>query len=280
MRSLRPVVPDAPDVSLLVHRGGGRLSPAMFFGVRSNGEYLASFVLLVDGRPFRASGEGAHEAVLMLARATRLTVVGDGPTSLAGAADALRYMDREQERAGTVTAIVDVGNRDALTIPVHDREPQFTALQPDGEPRTVAPVMAMELRRMARCAADGPVVAQHFADGAALVLLPCGTDAGKHWSAALVVRNGRATPATVEQATPTDLPTVGGITRLADAEWKGGGLETGPAPGEASGCGVRRDYLWDGARLRLTHQEEGGACRGPADFITTWQRDWRSGPSP
>jgi hypothetical protein len=36
-------------------------------------------------------------------------------------------------------------------------------------------------------------------------------------------------------------------------------------------CGGRGEYVWDGIRFRLVHQEVMGECRGSVDYITTWR---------
>src|SRR3546814_7091020 len=74
-----------------------------------------AFPAVKDGRT-TASGNAAAAIAYALANGQRLTVRDPGGAvlatiSLAGASASLRYIDAEQHRAGTATAIVAKGNR-------------------------------------------------------------------------------------------------------------------------------------------------------------------------
>ena len=274
MRSLRERGPEAPDISLTISRSDGRLAPAMFLAVRDNGEYVAEFAVMVDGVPYRrdALTDEEHRAVLKLPGALSLSVVGDRPISLRGVVEAMRHMDRVQNRSGTVTALVEIGEKGPLTIAIARQPSEVSIKDVADETLQVSPTIVAGMRRFARCGrGDEPVQAETFSDDTTLVLIPCGADPANRWTAAFTLRQNRWTPALIEQPSTPVWPIIASVTRLANPRWYKGQLSVRFNRSASDDCGVRQDLFWDGTSLRLTHQEELGVCQGRADFITTWQ---------
>ncbi|MFS0773113.1 DUF1176 domain-containing protein [Sphingomonas sp. 1P08PE] len=250
---------------------------------------LSPVAVMVDGRRLALpslTGPAAADTVRVMANGRSLGVLEAGgrrraTISLAGASAALRWIDAQQGRAGTVSAVVATGPRPASIVPERQPAPVVRALVATGTAATPTAGQLAEMRRLAGCEdermASGDIwrpEAHPLGGGATLVLLPCSAGAYNLSSALFVLRDGRVEPA------PTDAPTGFGPTpargtdRLAsvvNGSWKDGEL-TSFAKGRGLGdCGVNQTMVWDGSSLRLTEQAEMGECRGNPHYITTWR---------
>jgi hypothetical protein len=204
-----------------------------------------------------------------------------GSVSLKGATAALLYMDEQQERAGTVTALASAGPRPASAVPP---PPSLPVVRAAPAPGLAGPSLSDRrirgLREKSGCAigeVGGPDTHEisPIDIGHSVLLLACGSGAYNVSYVPFVVTGGRG----------------GAVARIAafDAHeqwWREEGKPilvnagwdperqrlTSLSKGRGLGdCGTSREYAWDGARFRLVEQAEMGECRGSVDYITTWR---------
>ncbi|WP_114952904.1 DUF1176 domain-containing protein [Sphingosinicella terrae] len=202
--------------------------------------------------------------------------------SLSGASAAMLYLDEQQRRLGSVTALVDRGPRPAAAIPAPPVLPRVTLAPAAGEgPPEIGASEIAELRGQNGCTIDevgGPdehEVAQ-IAPGTTLILLACGTGAYNLSSLPFIARRegGRLTAEIAPFDSQWGLSDLGRPT-LINAFWDAGSrllreLSKGRGIGD---CGTHATYGWDGRRFRLVEQEEMGECRGSMDYIFTWRSE-------
>lgn len=240
----------------------------------------------IDGRALplpTLNGPTGMQVARAMANAQTLTIPpSDGHAalrlSLAGAAAALRWIDAEQGRAGTVTAIVARGSRPAASVPERRTAPVIAAALPTGTTLQPTPAQRAAMNRQAACempagVASSPELAP-LGDGETLVILPCSAGA-YNVIAALFVLDGSAVRA-AQVDTPAGFAASGAdprtpVASVVNARWKDGEL-TSYAKGRGLGdCGVRQTFVWDGERLRLSEQAEMRECRGNPQPIVTWR---------
>lgn len=202
-----------------------------------------------------------------------------GTVSLKGASAALLYMDEQQRRTGTATALVRPGTRPPAgsppPLPVVVARPASTA-----RPLALTAAGLAALRKKHGCTIDevgGPDEAESSALGPAesLLLLACGSGAYNVSHVPFVLRRGRGGV----QATLAAFDvkpgwwTEEGKPVLINAEWdKEGALLNSFSKARGLGdCGTIASYAWDGRAFRLVEQAEMGECRGSVDYITTWR---------
>ena len=278
---------DFPKVTMQVSRRAGAAAGIEIALMQPQDDKIAPAALTIDARRFAIAPDGlAGEPALALSRAladAQSVTVTDGngakigSVSPKGAAAALRYIDAQQGRAGTVTAIVARGNQPADTVPAARALPRVAAVAFGGTAATLPPALLAAMRKMARCDQSLPDLtprAQALADGATLVLLPCSTGAYNEIDALFVVRDGKAVPADLDapagfDATGADSQTP--VRSIVNGDVRDGVL-TSYAKGRGLGdCGVMQGFVWDGTRLRLVEQRSMGECRGNPDYLTVWR---------
>ncbi len=277
--------------TMVVARGGEALARANISIVVSEGKAAA---IVIDGKriPVRLTdGDRTIEVdrnqsglLIDAMRAGREMTVLDaggkviGIPSLKGVSAALLYMDEQQRRIGTVTAVVRKGAKPASSVPPTPAlpviaSPAATRLAPR---QLTAADKARELKSL-ECAgapewSAEPTYARLDAKTTlALLPWPCGNGAYNLFSYALLIdNNGKVRPARFDAQ-----PGMGEINdnSLVNADWdvakrristfaKGRGL---------SDCGSIQSFAWDGQRFRLTEQSVMGECRGSTDYITVWR---------
>jgi hypothetical protein len=199
-----------------------------------------------------------------------------GTVSLKGASAALLYMDEQQRRVGTPTALVRRGTGAGVAavpaLPVVAAPPPSRA-----KPLALGTAALTALRRKHGCTIDevgGPDEAESAAlgAGATLLLLACGSGAYNVSYVPFVVRRGgRAELAPFDHRPGWWAEE--GKPMLVNAGWDAErGLLTSFSKGRGLGdCGTDSDYAWDGRAFRLVKQAEMDECRGSRDYITTWR---------
>lgn len=200
-----------------------------------------------------------------------------GKVSLKGASAALLYMDEQQRRTGTATALVRPGTRppgnvSAPLLPVVVAPPVSRA-----RPQTLSAAAVRALRSKHGCAIDevgGPdeIESAALSAGETLLLLACGSGAyNVSYVPFIVRRGGRAELAPFDHRPGWWAEE--GKPMLVNAGWdKERGLLTSFSKGRGLGdCGTTSEYAWDGRAFRLVEQSEMGECRGSRDYITTWR---------
>ncbi|SMF64453.1 DUF1176 domain-containing protein [Allosphingosinicella indica] len=250
---------------------------------------VAATAMLIDGKRFALTGGGQEEyrpadpaafvaALIPAQTAVFVDARGKivGTLSSSGIAAALLYIDDRQRRIGTASALVRKGTKPGpptpSAIPVIDAAPitNATAIAP-----TAKEVAAM--RKVADCPADdfGPVSAETHALDArrTLVLLSCGAGAYNFSSVPFVIERVRG-QLKADYARFDRMPSWGeddGNPMLVNAGYEKGVLSH-YAKGRGLGdCGTSQEFVWDGARFRLTEQREMHECRGSVDWIRTWR---------
>jgi len=285
--SLGPEGADFPPVTLSLTRqpgaGGGW---DLAFETAGDAPASGPAAVAIDGRRIglaALSGPTAATIAGAIAKGRTLTVLGSrdrrlATISLAGASAALRWIDSEQGRAGTVTATVATGSRPAAAVPPRRPAPVIHTRVATGPAVTATPRQLAAMRAEAGCdlpAAAGLAPTFHaLGGGATLVLLPCSTGAYNLSSALFVLRAGRVTRARTDAPTGFDATPAAGTDRLAsvvNGRWRAGEL-TSVAKGRGLGdCGVAQMLVWDGTRFRLSEQSAMAECRGNPHFLTTWR---------
>jgi hypothetical protein len=203
-----------------------------------------------------------------------------GRVSLKGANAALLYMDEQQRRVGTVTALVRTGPKPASAIPPPPALPKIAAPAPATRKVTLTPRETAALRKRFDCLIDdvgGPDEKEVHALGAdRFVLLACGAGAYNITYIPIIVpAKGGAAAARLAAFDSIERWWEEGKPALVNA-----GFE--PARAELSSfiksrgvgdCGSGRTYVWDGTRFRLTSQIDMDQCQGSVDYITTWRAE-------
>ena len=243
----------------------------------------ASFV--VDGKPIALRNAAALAAAIANAQSLKILDANGGTlatVSLKGAAAALRYIDAQQGRAGTVDAIVARGP--AASRAPTPALPIITAIAPSGTAAKLTAAQIATMRKRGSCDIgnfpDGADPTQFAPEvhalggGKSLAILPCSTGAYNLIDALFVIDGATITPAQTDapsgfEETGADSATP--IKSVVNGTFKNGVL-TSYAKGRGLGdCGVIQSFVWDGTRLRLSEQSEMGDCRGNIDYITTWR---------
>ena len=234
----------------------------------------ASFA--VDGKPVALRDAAALAAGIANARSLAILDAKGGTLatlSLKGAAAALRYVDAQQGRAGSIDAIVAKGPAPstAPTPPL----PIITAIAPSGTAAKLTAAQVATLRKRAACDLEGTTPETHaLGDGKSLVILSCSTGAYNLIGALFVVDGTSITPAQTDapagfEATGADTGTP--VRSVINGAYENGIL-TSYAKGRGLGdCGSRQSFVWDGTRFRLSLQADMGECRGNIDYVTTWR---------
>jgi hypothetical protein len=207
-----------------------------------------------------------------------------GTVSLAGSSAALLYMDEQQKRLGTETALVRPGTRPAAAVPPPPLLPVVRmAPAPRGAPIKLGNARLKAIRLKAGCGIDevgGPIEEEIYqlSPGKALLMLSCGSGAyNVSYVPHLLTVQGKTVKAVYAPFDVTPEWWDDGKPVLVNAEWDVehrtlGAFSKGRGLGD---CGETRSYAWDGARFRLVEQAEMHECRGSTDYITTWRSDVR-----
>lgn len=285
--SLAPGEGNLQAIGMIVRRAAGR-DGAVSVSLRATGAQTGAVELLADGQRIAGSTLDENGVALFdsnasaklasaLATARSLTVRGAGAEteaiSPAGAAAALRYMDAEQDRANTSTALVAKGNQ-----PFSATAPALPAIiaAPIARGAAAKPSAALiaEMRRTSQCAADefGPVTQEAFklSDRDTLVLISCGSGAYNATAAPFIVADGEARPAPFDEG--FSFGESGSEVRLVNSDWDAATARlSSSARGRGLGdCGDGRAWVWDGQRFRLVMAESQGDCRGAVKWLRTW----------
>lgn len=261
-----------------------------------NADYKDATGIVIDGKrqPFALRKEGeelivdrTQSAALIAAMlpGKTMTVVDArgkqvGTPSLSGLSAALLYMDEQQRRIGTVTALVRKGAKPASAVPPTPALPVIVSPKaPKLLPRKLTPVdMKRELKSLecetTETSAEPTYARLDARTTLAILPLPCGNGAYNYFAYALLIDNaGKVRPARFDAE-----PGMGGESSKIGSELVNGDWDTGKrlvttySKGRGLGdCGAMSKFAWDGQRFRLAQLEVMGECRGSTDYITTWR---------
>lgn len=261
---------------------------------------VAAKVMLVDGHRFDLAIDPDRGAVprdpagvaTRLGQATRIALLdGKGAelaqVSVKGSAAALLYMDEQQRRVDTATALVRRGFRPASSVPSPPPLPRINEVRPGGSGpawRRLSRMRADRLRAAGGCDPDldlagYPPEMRPLDRRTMLVLIRCWQAAYNSSSLVLVGRKSDGSdlaPAKFDyNASVAEQPNVYAAPDGADwdeekdrliSRFKGRGL---------GDCGSGQEWAWDGARFRLVREDMMSECRGSTDYITTWRAQVR-----
>lgn len=230
----------------------------------------------------------AQGDVLMagLARGATLVVSGPGDLggriSLAGSSAALRWMDEQQKRAGTVTALVAKGDKPASSVPPPPKAPLVVrAPTPsqdglgDSLPKSVLAKFPADCDRKLAPDMRDPIIAR-LSPGVVLWGDVC--DVAAYQSAYVMFladekgRNARPLLLTNDQGRTLEFPDIGyefdPETLTLASFYKGRGF---------GDCGSSSSWVWDGKAFRMTEATFMDLCRGlqpedwPASYVSRSQ---------
>lgn len=268
-----------------VAAGGGKISSALETSndVEATKRLPVSFA--VDGRRIALYDAAALAAAIANAQSLKILDAKDGTLatlSLKGAAAALRYIDAQQGRAGSIDAVVAKGPAPS-SAPIPPL-PIITAIAPSGTPAKLSGAQVATMRKRATCdlgsfpdgAGESITTPETYAlgGGKSLVILPCSTGAYNLIGALFIVDGTRITPAQLDarsgfEVTGADTGTF--VKSVINGEFKDGVLIS-YAKGRGLGdCGSRQSFVWDATRFRLSEQADMAECRGNIAYITTWR---------
>ena len=276
---------DWEGTTLVVRREAPAGAPAEFFVVPPEGAKVVTAEANGARVALIATDDGLAprdppEFLALLRSASELTLydAANKPVSrvsLKGASAALLYIDDQQKRVGTVTALVRPGAKPSSAVPAPPPLPVIAL--PAG---SAAPPPRLDRAALLqthvdtgcdRLAKPEDVTIARLDANATLVLLPdwCGSGAYNFSSVALIADNrGRVRAASFE--TP---PGFQDDNVVVNGDWLADERRlTSYAKGRGIGdCGTAQEYVWDGTRFRLTEFSQMGECRGSLDWITTWR---------
>jgi hypothetical protein len=285
--------PDGSDsgAAFSIARGGGP-ADGFVLDVSGNGDVAGAVSVRVDGKTIAdgvvakdvmtLAGNAAARIVAAMANGKRLTLTDKAGkevahASLDGSSAALRLIDAEQRRAGTVTAAVARGTKPATGVPIPPPLPRVTYVAPSGVAAPITPALRKAMIAASGCDTEDvntsdPVTGHALGGGRTLVLLPCGAGAYNFSSVPFVLTGGKAALARFDSPTgwtneADDKP------MLVNADWdaKSARLQS-YAKGRGLGdCGSAETYVWDGAMFRLIQATQMGECRGSVNWLTIWR---------
>lgn len=230
------------------------------------------------------TGADADRIVAAMNKGKELSVtdIGDGligRTTLSGSSAALRFIDAEQGRAGTVTAAVARGARPASAVPAAIAAPVVRFVRPMGKPAAVTKTMRAALDKESDCGSsyeggegDPPAVETYaLGGGKTLALLPCGSGAYNFSTTPYIVENGHAVLAKFDFMGGGDASLESPLLTNAGWDAKTAQLSSYDKGRGLGDCGAAEDYVWDGAMFRLVEARRMPDCRGSVNWLAVWR---------
>ncbi len=203
-----------------------------------------------------------------------------GRVSLSGSSAALRFIDADQGRAGTVTAAVARGTKPASAVPAAVAAPVVRFVRPSGTPAKITPALRKAMEDPTECAevyAGGEgelpaVEAVALGGGKTLALLPCGSGAYNFSTVPFIITAGKPVLAQFDYPPGMTMAEDGEPT-LVNADWdaRTGRLSSYSKGRGVGDCGAAEEYVWDGARFRLVEARAMGECRGSMNWLTVYR---------
>jgi hypothetical protein len=233
----------------------------------------------------RFTGADAAKIVAAMVKGKELNIadIADtmiGRVSLTGSSAALRFIDADQGRAGTVTAAVAKGTKPASAVPGAMAGPVIRFVRPAGIPAKITPVLRKAMEATTECAevyaggeGEPPAVAAYaLGGGKTLALLPCGSGAYNFSTVPFIVTAGKPVLAAFDFPPGMTIAEDGEPT-LVNAGWdaKTGRLSSYSKGRGVGDCGASEDYVWDGTRFRLVEARSMIECRGSVNWLTVYR---------
>lgn len=203
-----------------------------------------------------------------------------GGASLKGVVAALLYMDDQQGRAKSETALIAKGPAAAANLPAPPTLPVVVDKSwPKGGTFTLAPKDIATLQARTGCEAEDNQInsreAYRLDSRTWLALVPCGSGAYNFSAVPVLVTRGSISRKMkiAEFDYSPGFTEAGGPPLLVNAGWDAAtGQLSSYAKGRGLGdCGNAETYVWDGRRFRLISKIAMEECRGVIDWIPVWQ---------
>ncbi len=198
--------------------------------------------------------------------------------SLRGLSSALQYLDENQRRMGTVTALVGRGKLGADSVPQWSLDPIIlTPPISDAPPTRPRDRTLLHLQEKYRC--DGatkglPEYAIDRLDAHSSMLLIFGNCAPYNGEGYVFVidRNRKVRKAAMRLApgSPAADP-----PQIISGYWdrKERRLHSFARGRAFADCGQEQEFAWDGRQFLLVREADMGGCRGSIDYITVYRRE-------
>jgi hypothetical protein len=273
-------------ISVSIARGAGATdAPKIWFRLQDS----PAIDLSVDGKRLGASfvndeenqtvtAQSAARVIDAFRTATKIELIGEGgkvigQLSSLGASAAMLYMDEQQRRTGTVTALVSKGPKPASAVP---RPPALPIVRrAGGSADPMRKLTAAQVRKVqqdnAECMDDDVSDKVEYArldarTTLAIVNATCASGAYNFYGIPLLLRdNGKREIARFEGREGDDLVmnlSWKGKERLLESYFKGRGM---------GDCGGGSDWAWDGTRFRIVRSRMMDECLGATEWITTFR---------
>lgn len=202
----------------------------------------------------------------------------EGAITLTGAIDALAWIDEQQKRAGTVTALVKRGSKPASAVPPVPELPSVTVVKPTVETKPITPpVIAQKARTVCGMGDRTGEVRQPawLDDNRVMYSFFCTGSSGAYnlYYALLAAPIGNPQAATpIVLRLPASIAAVGKSKTEpaynAEFDPTTGTLVTFHLERAAADCGTLARWVWDGSAFRLALLQKMPTC----GLIDT--RDW------
>jgi len=233
------------------------------------------------------TGAQAAQIVAAMVDGTDLRVGSEvdvtGMASLKGSSAALRFIDAEQGRAGTVTAVVAKGVKPASAVPAAPALPKVGFVRPAGVAAPFTPAMRKALDKSSECGAvyeggtdELPEVERvALGGGKTLLLLPCGSGAYNFSTEPYILAPGAQPVLAKFDSPPGFTEADDGRPSLVNASFdaKTGRLDSYSKGRGLGDCGSMEGYVWDGSMFRLVEARSMPECRGSVNWLTTWRAE-------
>lgn len=242
----------------------------------ASGHYGESGVTYKGAEAMRIAQALSGGRMLVLTDATGKAVARN---SLSGSSAGMRYVDAEQARVSSVTALVAKGSKPASAVPAATALPVLSIVGGVGTPAVPTAAEIEKMRKTSGCEADGdsrdPFTTAALNGGATLVLLSCGGGAYNSNEVPFVII-GEGTQRRTDFARFDVQGGWGeedGKPSVVNGFWDEKVLTlSSTAKGRGLGdCGGSESWVWDGAMFRLQKASGMSACRGSLNWLTTWR---------
>ncbi len=261
-----------------------------------DGKVVNSGKMVEQDDPIQIVGDNAKKLTIAIARGQKLEVQaanGDSlkKISLSGSTAALRYIDQQQKRTRTPTALIAKGRRSYRPVEKHFPVVSVQPWAPAQRIPATSEIVDLVENSPCKDSRFGLIEDQIFPLGQkdgryrALVLMSCGSGAYNFSSAAYIgeIKGDEKEGASwaFRPATYDLQPSWGGEDRpplLVNAQWdEDRQILSSFAKGRGIGdCGNSENYIWDGEKFRLIHANSMRECRGVIRWITTWRAEYKN----
>ncbi|MEG3182020.1 DUF1176 domain-containing protein [Sphingomonas sp. LT1P40] len=204
-----------------------------------------------------------------------------GMASLKGSSAALRFIDAEQGRVGTVTATVAKGTKPVSAVPAPPAMPKVSYVRPTGVAASFTPAMRAALDKASECGSvyeggEGELPKAETAalgGGRTLLMLPCGSGAYNYSTEPYILAAG-ARPVLAKFDVAPGMASEGPPNLVnATFDAKTGRLASYSKGRGIGDCGSAETYVWDGTMFRLIEARSMIECRGSVNWLTVWRAE-------